>query len=280
MVMQNSSKTMNILGLRMSCLSYEEMFRIFDTWLSDKHSRGHSLAVINVHICVSSLFNRSLRNMYNTADLVSIDSMPFLMWARVFYKKNSDRFYAPDLLEEVSKKAKEKGYSFFLYGGYPNAPEKIEDFLKQKFEGINIVGKYSPPFRQSTDEEDREICEMINAANPDFLWIGLGSPKQDIWIHEHKEKLHGCIIIPSGATFDFFSGKIKQAPKWIRNLGIEWLFRLFHDFKRLWVRYTIYNVLFLIVFFLQLIRIVTFDNEGFLLLFGKRFSSLNKESEI
>ncbi|EKD87636.1 MAG: glycosyl transferase, WecB/TagA/CpsF family [uncultured bacterium] len=183
-------------------------------------------------------------------------------------------------MEEVSKKAKEKGYSFFLYGGYPNAPEKIEDFLKQKFEGINIVGKYSPPFRQSTDEEDREICEMINAANPDFLWIGLGSPKQDIWIHEHKEKLHGCIIIPSGATFDFFSGKIKQAPKWIRNLGIEWLFRLFHDFKRLWVRYTIYNVLFLFVFFLQLIRIVSFDNEGFLLLFGKRFSSLNKESEI
>ena len=280
MVMQNSSKTMNILGLRMSCLSYEEMFRIFDTWLSDKHSRGHSLAVINVHICVSSLFNRSLRNMYNTADLVSIDSMPFLMWARVFYKKNSDRFYTPDLLEVVSSKAKEKRYSFFLYGGYPNAPEKIEEFLNQKFEGINIVGKYSPPFRQSTDEEDREICEMINAANPDFLWIGLGSPKQDIWIHEHKEKLHGCIFIPSGATFDFFSGKIKQAPKWIRNLGIEWLFRLFHDFKRLWVRYTIYNVLFLIVFFLQLIRIVTFDNEGFLLLFGKRFSSLNKESEI
>lgn len=280
MDMHNNTKTMNILGLRMNCLSYEEMFRVFDTWLSDKCSRGHSLAVINVHICVSSLFNRSLRNMYNTADLVSIDSMPFLMWARIFYKKKSDRFYAPDLLEEVSKKAKEKGYTFFLYGGYPNAPEKIEEFLKQKFEGINIVGKYSPPFRPLTDDEDKEICIMINSAKPDFLWIGLGSPKQDIWINEHKEKLQGCIIIPSGATFDFFSGKIKQAPKWIRNLGVEWLFRLFHDFKRLWVRYTIYNVLFLFVFFLQLIRIVSFDNEGFLLIFGKRFRYFNKESEI
>ena len=275
--MTNNTETMNILGLNMQCLSYEEMFPIYENWLADKYSRAHSLAVINVHICVSSLFSRSLRNIYNGADLIGIDSMPFLFWARTFYKKNSDRFYAPDLLEEVSKKTKEKGYTFFLYGGYPDAPEKIEEYLNKRFEGINVVGKYSPPFRQLSDEEDNEICDMINSAKPDFLWIGLGSPKQDIWIHNHKEKLRGCIIVPSGATFDFFSGKIKQAPKWIRKLGFEWLFRLFHDFKRLWVRYTVYNVLFLCMFFFQLIRVVTFDDEGFLLLFGRRSRLFNKE---
>jgi N-acetylglucosaminyldiphosphoundecaprenol N-acetyl-beta-D-mannosaminyltransferase len=107
-------------------------------------------------------------------------------------------------------------------------------------------------------------------AAPDFLWIGLGSPKQDIWIHDHRERLRGCIIVPSGATFDFFAGRIRQAPKWIRDMGIEWLYRLTQDFRRLWVRYTIYNVIFLIFFFLQQICVVSFDSQGFIMLFGRR----------
>ena len=269
-------KVMNILGINMQCLSYEEMYPIYDSWLADKNSRAHALAVINVHICVSALFSKRLRDIYNTADLAGIDSMPFLMWARAFYYKKSDRFYAPDLMLEVSSKAKEKGYRFFLYGGYPESPGRIEEYLKQQFEGIKIVGKYSPPFRQLSEAEDQEVCDMINSTNPDFLWIGLGSPKQDVWIHEHRDKLKGLIIVPSGATFDFFSGRIKQAPKWLRNLGIEWLFRLTQDFRRLWTRYTIYNIIFIVMFLLQLIKIVSFDHEGYLLIFGFRTPLGNK----
>lgn len=260
---------MNILGINMKCLSFEEMYPIYDNWLSNKGARSHSLAVINVHICVSALLDKRLRDIYNSVDLAGIDSMPFLLWARAFYKKNSDRFYAPDLLMQVSSKSKEKGYTFFLYGGYPGAPEKIEEYLKQRFDGINIVGKYSPPFRELTNEEDDAVCKLINDAHPDFLWIGLGSPKQDFWIREHCEKILGCIIMPSGATFDFFSGKIRQAPKWIRDVGFEWLFRLTQDFRRLWTRYTIYNFIFLGAFFLQQFRVLTFDSQGFLLLFGR-----------
>lgn len=263
-------KKMNILGINMSCLSYEEMYPIYDNWLSDKSSPSHCLAVINVHICVSSLLNSKLRHIYNSADLVGIDSMPFLLWARTFYHRKCDRFYAPDLLGEVSRKAKEKGYTFFLYGGYPGAVDKIEEYLKQRFDGINIVGKYSPPFRPLTSEEDDAICKLINNAHPDFLWIGLGSPKQDVWIREHLCRIKGCIMMPSGATFDFFSGRIAQAPQWIRNIGFEWLFRLTQDFRRLWIRYTIYNIIFVFTFFLQLVKIVTFDNEGYLLAFGHR----------
>jgi N-acetylglucosaminyldiphosphoundecaprenol N-acetyl-beta-D-mannosaminyltransferase len=170
----------------------------------------------------------------------------------------------------VSEKAKEKGYTFFFYGGYPGAPEKMEEYLKQRFEGITVVGKYSPPFRELSEEEDDSICKLINEMRPDFLWIGLGSPKQDIWIHEHQGKLMGCIIIPSGATFDFFSGRIRQAPRLIRESGFEWLFRLTQDFRRLWTRYTIFNIIFLVLFLLQQIRVVTFDSNGFLLLFGRQ----------
>jgi N-acetylglucosaminyldiphosphoundecaprenol N-acetyl-beta-D-mannosaminyltransferase len=250
---------MNILGIELDCLSYEDMYPIFDEWLSDKSARSHSLALINVHCAVSALSDRRLRATYNSADITGIDGMPFLKWARRFYNKNSDRFYAPDLMLEVSSKAKEKDYTFFLYGGYSGAGDKIEEYLKERFDGVNIVGKYSPPFRPLTEEEDQAVCDMINEAQPDFVWVGLGSPKQDYWIHEHREKIRGSILVASGATFDFFSGRIKQAPKWIRDVGFEWLYRLMQDFRRLWVRYTVENVIFLAAFALQLLRIVRFD---------------------
>jgi N-acetylglucosaminyldiphosphoundecaprenol N-acetyl-beta-D-mannosaminyltransferase len=264
---------MNILGINMHCLSYEEMYPIYDRWLSDKTSRSHSLAVINAYISISALFNKELRDIYNSNDLIGIDSYPFVMWARAFYYKKSDHFNAPDLMKEISSKVKENGYTYFLYGGFPGTPDKMEEFLKQRFEGIKIVGKYSPPFRVLTNEEDDTVCKLINEAQPDFLWIGLGSPKQDVWIHEHLGKIKGCIMIPSGATFDFFGGRIKQAPQWVRNAGFEWLFRLTQDFRRLWKRYTVYNVLFIFMFILQLIKIVTFNDKGYLCLFGQRLTS-------
>jgi N-acetylglucosaminyldiphosphoundecaprenol N-acetyl-beta-D-mannosaminyltransferase len=249
---------MNILGVQMDCLSYYELHDVCRRWLSDKTSRSHSMALINVNCCVSALRNRSLRNLYNSADIAGIDSMPFLRWARTFYNRKCDRFYAPDLMLEVSSKAKDYGYTFFLYGGAAGAPERIEKYLRDQFAGIKVVGKYSPPFRELTEEEDQMVCDMINVARPDFLWVGLGSPKQDVWISEHREKIRGTIMVASGATFDFFSGQIKQAPKWIRDAGFEWLYRLTKDFRRLWVRYTVYNVVFLMMFILQLLGIVRF----------------------
>lgn len=261
---------MNILGINIKCISYQEMYPIYDGWLSNKDGRSHSLAVINVHICISALFDKKLRDIYNSVDLAGIDGMPFLLWARAFYKKDCDRFYAPDLMLQVSSKARKNGYTFFLYGGYPDAPDKIEGYLRDRFEGITVVGKYSPPFRELSPEEEEDICKMINDARPDFLWVGLGSPKQDVWIRDHREKIKGSIIMPSGATFDFFSGIIRQAPKWIRDSGFEWLFRFSQDFRRLWIRYTIYNVVFVFMFILQQLRVITFDSEGFLRLFGRR----------
>jgi N-acetylglucosaminyldiphosphoundecaprenol N-acetyl-beta-D-mannosaminyltransferase len=185
--------------------------------------------------------------------------MPFLHWARAFYNRKADRLYAPDLMLELARNAKEAGYTFFLYGGNPGAPDKIEEYICERFDGINIVGKYSPPFRPLTEEEDQAVCDMINVAKPDIVWVGLGSPKQDVWISEHREKIRGTIMIASGATFDFFSGRIQQAPKWIRNAGFEWLYRLSKDFRRLWVRYTVYNFIFLAMFSLQLMGLRRFE---------------------
>ena len=251
---------MNIMGINMDCLSYQDMHRIFKVWLSDKQGRSHSLALINVNCCVSAFFDKRLVSLYNSTDIVGIDGMPFLRWARAFYNKQADRFYAPDLMLEACKHAKQYGYTFFLYGGSPGSPDKIEEYLQERFEGINVVGKYSPPFRALTPEEDRAVCDMINEAKPDIVWVGLGSPKQDVWISEHREKIRGSIMIASGATFDFFSGKIQQAPEWIRNSGFEWLYRLSKDFRRLWLRYTLYNVVFVAMFGLQLMGLRRFES--------------------
>ena len=251
-------KKMNMLGLGLDCLSYGEMHQIFRQWLADKEGRSHSLALVNVNCCVSALLDKRLVKLYNSADLLGVDSMPFLKRARRFYNKDADRFYAPDLMLETARKAKEYGYTFFLYGGSPGAPDRMEEYLHERFEGVRIVGKYSPPFRALSAEEDQEICDMINAAKPDILWVGLGSPKQDVWISEHRERIRGTIMIASGATFDFFSGRIQQAPEWIRNAGFEWLYRLSKDFRRLWVRYTVYNVIFVFMFALQLLGLRRF----------------------
>ncbi len=261
---------MNMLGININCLSYDDMYPIFDVWLAEKQSRSHAVAVINVHICVSALVDKQLRDMYNAADLSGSDGKPFLMWARAFHNKRSERFYAPDLMNEISSKMKEKGYTFFLYGGYPGANDLIEAYLNKRYDGINVVGKFTPPFRPLTDIEDKELCDLVNSLQPDFIWVGLGSPKQDVWIVEHLHKIRGSIMMPSGATFDFFSGRIRQAPKWIRESGFEWLYRLSQDFRRLWKRYTLYNIVFLFFFSLQILNIISFDDEGYLLLLGKR----------
>ena len=105
-------KKMNILGINMDVLSYDEMYKKFDVWLSDKSTSSHSIALINVNCCVSALFDNNLRDLYNSADIIGIDSMPFLYWARAFYSKDAERFYAPDLMHEISSKSKHHGYSY------------------------------------------------------------------------------------------------------------------------------------------------------------------------
>jgi len=247
--------TMRVLGLDLHCLTYDEMHGIFDQWLSDKGRPALTVALVNVNCSVSALLDRSLFSVYRSADIRGIDSMPFLRLASVIRRRKLDRLYAPDIMLEVSKRARKTNYRFFLYGGAPGAANVIAQMLRQRFPGVTIAGTFSPPFRPLTPEEDEIVVRMIRDARPDFVWVGLGSPKQDVWIQDHKHRIRGCVMVASGATFDFFSGRIRQAPRWIRNSGFEWLFRLFQDWKRLWRRYTVYNAIFIGAFLLEILRI-------------------------
>jgi N-acetylglucosaminyldiphosphoundecaprenol N-acetyl-beta-D-mannosaminyltransferase len=231
------------------------MFDHFDRWIADL-SRGHSVALINVNCCVSGLLDRKVRQIYQNADLLGLDSMPFLYVARLLVKKQSDRLYAPSMMMETANVAPARNYRFYLYGGSPGAPEAMGAKLKSVSPALTIAGSFSPPFRELTKEEDDAVCKSILASGANIVWVGLGSPKQDAWIERHRERLPGCVLIASGATFDFFSGRIRQAPVWIRKAGFEWLYRLFQDPVRLWKRYTVYNILFLGALFLEKIGVL------------------------
>jgi N-acetylglucosaminyldiphosphoundecaprenol N-acetyl-beta-D-mannosaminyltransferase len=150
-------------------------------------------------------------------------------------------------MNAVCARSMEKGWRHFLYGGNPGVAESLKARLESKYEGIQIVGTYEPPFRPLTEQEDREVIRCINAARPDILWVGIGTPKQEIWMSEHLGNIDVNVMVGVGAAFDFLSGLKAQAPHWVQRLGMEWLFRLSTEPKRLWPRYSQYPFFGLLV---------------------------------
>jgi N-acetylglucosaminyldiphosphoundecaprenol N-acetyl-beta-D-mannosaminyltransferase len=144
-----------------------------------------------------------------------------------------------------------KGYRHYFYGGKEGVPAELAERLKQRFPKIDVVGQYSPAFRPLTEVEDETVIRAINSAEPDIVWVGLSTPKQERWMASHRASLHASVLIGVGAAFDFLSGRLSQAPRWMMNIGLEWLFRLMMEPRRLWKRYTINNVLFLYYLFLE-----------------------------
>jgi N-acetylglucosaminyldiphosphoundecaprenol N-acetyl-beta-D-mannosaminyltransferase len=249
-------KSFNFIGVCMDAVTYSEMFEKVDMWRRNKEGRSRHIACLNAFCVTLALRDSRLRRIYNGADISGPDGMPFVRWIRTFGRTPCDRFAAPDILLQLAARAKETGYTFYLYGGAPDVVKKMKQCLEEWFPHIQIVGYHSPPFRPLTEEEDRDICDKINRLKPDIICVGLGTPKQDYWIEDHLDLIHGAVFVASGATFDFFGGRIKMAPEFVRNSGFEWLYRLFgKDFRRLWYRYTVLNLVFLWNYLLQLSRL-------------------------
>jgi N-acetylglucosaminyldiphosphoundecaprenol N-acetyl-beta-D-mannosaminyltransferase len=252
-------KKYNFIGTNVDAITYTELFQQCDLWLQNKQAKSKHVACVNVNCAVESYLDPEIAKIFDRADISGADSMPFVYWIKLLTGQECDRLYAPDIILKLCERSLESNYRLYLYGGAEGVPEKMQSFLETKFPGINIVGAYSPPFRQLTPAEDREICDRINQTHPDFIIVGLGSPKQDKWMQAHLESIPGTVMIASGAAFDFFGGTINQAPILIQKSGFEWLFRLFQDPKRLWKRYTLYNVIFVWMFLLQIVGLKKFN---------------------
>ncbi len=185
--------------------------------------------------------------------------MPVVWMLRWQGFKNVQRVYGPDLLQAACARSLETGWRHYFYGGAPQVAEKLKDKLCADYPGLQVVGMESPPFRPLTAEEDEDAVQRIRQARPDIVWVGLGAPRQDFWMAEHLDRLGVPVLVGVGAAFDFLSGAKPQAPLWMRRSGLEWLFRLATEPRRLWRRYLIGNPRFLYLCLLQRLGLKRFS---------------------
>lgn len=188
------------------------------------------------------------------AGMATTDGMPLVWLARHFGFADATRVYGPDLMLELCALSEEKGFSHYFYGATDVVLTQLRQNLLARFPKLKVAGMYSPPFRPLEESEKAEVAAMINAAKPDIVWCGLGTPKQDYWVAEFRPKLECAAILAVGAAFNFHAGNVKQAPRWMMKSGLEWLFRLLVEPKRLWRRYLIGNPRFVCQTFKQWVR--------------------------
>jgi len=234
---------LDILGVNLSVINMDDARRVIVDLIRE-NKQGY-VSVCPVSTIMACQKNERLRKIVNSANLVTPDGMPSVWIGKARGFKNIERVYGPDLMLSLCQISSQKGYRNYFYGATDEVLNALRDTLQERFPGLHICGQYAPPYRELTEEEDKKIIQHINNAAPDILWIGLGSPKQDIWIDEHRQELNVGVSLAVGAAFDFLSGTKPQAPRWMQKSGLEWFFRLCCEPRRLWRRYFVGNTMFI-----------------------------------
>jgi N-acetylglucosaminyldiphosphoundecaprenol N-acetyl-beta-D-mannosaminyltransferase len=232
-----------VLGVAINAVQIPDVVAQMERWIFEGDT-CHFIAVTGMHGVTEAHHQPSFKHVLNSADMVVPDGMPIVWLGRWYGYPLKRRVYGPELMQSFCQDTCSK-YRHFFYGGSPSVATLLARTLQEKY-GISVVGSYSPPFRALSKEEDQEIVALINAAKPDVLWIGLSTPKQERWMYEHRAALRVPVVIGVGAAFDFNSGRVRQAPRWMRESGLEWLFRLVQEPRRLWRRYLIYGTEFVL----------------------------------
>ena len=234
--------TVDILGVRIAAIDMDWLISF-----TTEHVRelsGDYICVSNVHTTVTAYEEEEYRDVQNGGILAIPDGGPLSSVGRKRGATGMSRTTGPNYMGEVLQKSEEHGWKHFFYGSTQETLDKLKAELQKTYPHLEIVDMVSPPFRPMTEEEDREIVERINLASPDFLWIGLGAPKQEKWMAEHQGKVKG-LMVGVGAAFDYFAGNIKRSPQWMQKANLEWLYRLLQDPKRLFKRYFVTNSKFI-----------------------------------
>ena len=250
--------TFKVLGVRTHAVQIGDVVARMEEWIRNRDG-CHSIAATSMHGTVEAQHDPAFKRILNSTDLVVPDGMPLVWMGRRQGHHLPRRVYGPDLMLDFCEKTAGRGYRHFFYGGEPGVPERLAESLKRRFPTMEVCGTFSPPFRSLDPEEDQEIVSMISLAAPDVLWVGLGTPKQERWMHEHRDKLHVPVLVSVGAAFDLHSGRRNQAPRWMREHGLEWLFRLLQEPRRLWRRYLIDGTRFVVYLGLDSLRLKSFD---------------------
>ena len=245
-----------VLGVRVSAVQIPQVIEIMERWILERRS-PHYVAVTGMHGVTEAQYDSQFRTILQRADLVVPDGMPLVWIGRWRGFRLKRRVYGPELMATFFEQTGDR-YRHFFYGGAPGVAERLADVARKKY-GIQVVGTYCPPFRPLTPEEDQDAIQTIENARPDCLWVGLSTPKQERWMYQHLEQLSVPVMLGVGAAFDLNAGTLKQAPSWMRENGMEWLFRLAAEPRRLWRRYVIFGSKFAWNVSLELLGLKVFE---------------------
>ncbi len=243
----------SIAGTNVSVVNYESAVKYIEAWAERRESRY--VCTCPASGVVTAWLDAGFRRVQGDADLVAPDGQPIIWGLRLLGTLVRRRVYGPDLMLETCSLCEKRGWPVYLYGSAEETLRKLEENLARKFPGLRIAGAHAPPFRPLTEDEDREATERINSSGARVVFVGLGLPKQDMWMHEHRGHVK-AVMIGVGAAFDFHAGTVRQAPAWMRKRGLEWLFRLLTEPRRLWRRYLRDVPLFSVLAFLQILGLL------------------------
>jgi N-acetylglucosaminyldiphosphoundecaprenol N-acetyl-beta-D-mannosaminyltransferase len=242
-----------LLGVPMALTDYVQAMDVMDGMI-DRGQRGYVCAIA-VHALMVSRHDAEMRAALLDASLVVPDGRP-LVWAlSALGHELPDRVYGPELMARYCARAPQRGHRIWLYGGHDEtALQALYAALERRYPGIRIAGGFSPPHRPLTDREEREVAAKINGDRPDLVWVGVGVPKQEKWMARMRPHLDAPLLVGVGAAFDFIAGLKRQAPAWMQRRGLEWLYRLAQEPRRLAPRYLRYNPAFVAAFVRQYTR--------------------------
>jgi len=255
--MSSGQERVNILGVGVSVLTMETALRTIDAFL-DRAEHGY-ICVTGAQGIIEAQKDKDYRDILNSAFLNTPDGMPTVWLGRYHGFRNMGRVYGPRLMLALCGNSVAKGYRHFLYGGRPGIVDKLKAELISKYPGLQIVGTYTPPFRQLTPEEEQDLLSQIRASRPHILWCGLGTPKQERFMAQYRDRLPVQLMIGVGAAFDVLSGTTREAPEWILRTGLTSIFRICQEPRRLGPRYLLNNPRFVWLTFLQLSGLRRFD---------------------
>ena len=244
-------RTCEILGLPIAMTDYAQAMDVMDGMIA-RRDRGWVCAVA-VHAVMVAQRDPEMRRALVESSLTVPDGMPLVWAANMLGGDLPNRVYGPELMERYSRRCVEKGHRVWLYGGRDQGSlVQLALSMRREYPGIQIVGGYSPPFRDLSEEEADALAEQINSARPDMLWVGIGVPKQEKWMARMRDRLEVPVMCGVGAAFDFHAGRISQAPRWMQERGLEWTYRIGQEPRRLLPRYMYYNPRFLAAFARQM----------------------------
>jgi N-acetylglucosaminyldiphosphoundecaprenol N-acetyl-beta-D-mannosaminyltransferase len=240
----------DVLGASIHALSWDEALERVEAWADARESRY--VCLCNVHSVVTASRDAAFRRVINAADLAAPDGMPVAWSLRWLGFRGQPRIGGPDLMWRYCARAEANGQAIFLFGATEPTLGRLQTALRRSFPRLRLAGAISPPFRDMSAQETDEVIERLNASGANVIFIGLGCPKQEFWMAQHRARIR-AVLVGVGAAFDYHAGTLPRAPLWMQQIGLEWLYRLAKEPRRLWRRYLSSNSAFIIGIVWQLL---------------------------